>query len=241
MSKAFHVQGRQGGFAYQLAERNTSRPSVYTWQGTNGKVFFFWDAESTHADLSLACTWAEEERLSLSHDISLSQGALSLDWKFSGNDQWQSRSVALDMKSHGIRAQWQMEIQAGPSPPIFGGQRGEMEQSVRSKIRYSLGGAITLESAMQSKVRTKISGVQTEKTSFQVTGKWKDYGINVEWDSLKGMSIELDTEKGNLCLSREGGIAFSLLLKKGPESNYQEGYQGTAYSCLLISIYHRPR
>ncbi len=134
MSKAFHVQGRQGGFAYQLAERNTSRPSVYTWQGTNGKVFFFfWDAESTHADLSLACTWAEEERLSLSHDISLSQGALSLDWKFSGNDQWQSRSVALDMKSHGIRAQWQMEIQAGPSPIFFGGQRGEMEQSVRSK------------------------------------------------------------------------------------------------------------
>ncbi len=214
-NRAFHLQGKQGGLAYQFAEGQSSIPSVYTWNEQPGKIYLFWDAESPHVDLSLIASWADGERFSFSPDITFSQGALSFDWKFEGTSERQSQSVALQMKCHGIQAVWGGEIQTGPSP-VFGGQRQEMEQSVHSKISYTLG-SITLESSFDSWVKTRTSGEQSRRSSYQVSGQWLDYRIDVVWDSIDGMSLQMKAEQGTLNLSRDG-ITLSLLLKKGPLS-----------------------
>nr|WP_319776320.1 hypothetical protein [uncultured Sphaerochaeta sp.] len=212
-NRAFHIQGSNGGFAYQLADGCTSGPSVYSWNEQPGKVYLFWDDESPHVDLSLVASWADGERFSFSHDITFSQEALSFDWKFEGTSERQSQSFALQMKRHSIQASWGGEIQTGPSP-VFGGQRQEMEQSVHSKISYTLK-KITLESSFKRRVKTRTSGEQSRRTSYQVSGQWKDNGIDFVWDSTNGMSLEIKAEQGTLSLGRDG-IAFSLFLKKGP-------------------------
>ncbi len=214
-NRAFHIRGRQGGLAYQLAKGTSPSPSVYSWNEQPGKVYLFWDAESPHVDLSLVASWAEGERFSLSHDISFTQGALSFDWSFGGTCERQSQSVALQMKCHGIQAVWGGEIQTGPSP-VFGGQRQEMEQSVHSKISYTLG-AITLESSFDSWVKTRTSGEESRRSRYQVSGQWMGYSVDVAWDSTDGIVVEMKAEQGTLSLGRDG-IAFSLLLKKGPLS-----------------------
>ncbi|WP_319755414.1 hypothetical protein [uncultured Sphaerochaeta sp.] len=213
--RAFYIEGGQGGLAYQLAECQTSSPSVYSWNGQPGKVYLFWDAESSHVDLSLVASWAEGEHFSLSHDISFSQGALSFDWNFGGTSERQSQTFALHMRSHGLHGSWSGEIETGPSP-VFGGQKQEMEQSVHSKIRYTWK-TITLESSFDRWVKTRISGEESRKTSYQVSGQWMGYAVDVTWDSTDGMSLVMKAEQGTLSICRDG-IAFSLLLKKGPLS-----------------------
>jgi len=213
--KAFQISGNHGAFAYVLANWQASIPSVYAWQGKGGSVFCFWNAESSHAKLSLVCAWADGERFSLSHDISLAEGTLTFDWKFSGNTQQQARAVALAMKNQNLRIAWRAEIQAG-SPPVFGGQKQAMERSVHSKISYTPGN-FTLEGSLQSRVQTKMPGGQEERTSCQLAGTWKHYSINVVWDSIDGKALELEAEQGKLQISKDG-ITFSLLLKKGPLS-----------------------
>lgn len=214
-NRVFHIQGMQGGMAYQLAEGHTPDPSVYSWNEQPGKVYLFWDQESPHVDLSLVASWGKGERFSLSHDISISQRALSFDWKFGGTSERQTQSFALQMRSHGLQASWRGEIQTGPSP-VFGGQRQEMEQSVHSKIRYTWK-TITLESSFDRWVKTRTSGEESRKTSYQVSGQWLGYAVDVTWDSTDGMSLEMKAEQGTISLGRDG-IAFSLLLKKGPLS-----------------------
>jgi hypothetical protein len=214
-NRAFHLQGRLGGLAYQLAKGHTSGPSVYSWNEQPGKVYLFWDQESPHVDLALVASWAEGEHFSLSHDITISQGALTFDWEFGGTRERQSQSVSLQMNSHGIQAVWSGEVQTGASP-IFGGQRQEMEQSVHSRISYTWK-TVTLESSFDRWVKTRTSGEQSRKTSYQVSGQWLGYTVDVTWDSTDGMSLGMKAEQGTVSLGSDG-IAFSLLLRKGPLS-----------------------
>lgn len=91
-----------------------------------------------------------------------------------------------------------------------------MEQSVHSKIRYTWK-TITLESGFDRWVKTRTSGEESRKTSYQVSGQWLGYTVDVTWNSTDGMSLEMKAEQGTISLGRDG-IAFSLVLKKGPLS-----------------------